>query len=116
MKIRQGFVSNSSSSSFVLRKSVLTNEQINEILNFKEKRNDWFETEIREESDYFVGYLECHNGTDEDGGSTAEDIFLNMLSNWGLLNSENYASEYCGSIEDCKERVRTADENKIMFC
>jgi hypothetical protein len=35
MKIRNGFVSNSSSSSFVINKAQLTPEQIEKILNYK---------------------------------------------------------------------------------
>ena len=36
MKIRNGFVSNSSSSSFIINKKCLTKEQIDQICNYKE--------------------------------------------------------------------------------
>ena len=59
MKIRKGFVSNSSSSSFVLDKRCMTNEDIEE---FQKQRYtaDGFDV-IGETSSYFFGVIDYSN-------------------------------------------------------
>ena len=46
MKIRIGFVSNSSGSSFVLNKEYLTEEQIEAILDCNDKFEDYWDIEV----------------------------------------------------------------------
>jgi hypothetical protein len=69
MKLRNGFVSNSSSSSFVLNKSLLSQEQIESIwkhielgkklnIEFTEDRNSW---NISETIDTIDGYTLMNN-------------------------------------------------------
>jgi hypothetical protein len=62
MKIRVGFVSNSSSSSFCIYKKLMTNDQIDE---FKRLIKDAYcsddETNIYESGSYFVGRLSMHD-------------------------------------------------------
>jgi len=61
MKIRLGFVSNSSSSSFVLDKNGMTNEQIDAIKNWVDKvnyHND--DTHINESEKHFYGEMSYH--------------------------------------------------------
>lgn len=56
MKIRNGFVSNSSSSSFVVAKVFLTKEQIEEVRNFFREHNDSEdEYYVHESEHYFTG-------------------------------------------------------------
>ena len=59
MKIRNGFVSNSSSSSFCIYKKLMTEEQIKEFRGLVNKQYD--ETCIGEDGDYFVGTLSMHD-------------------------------------------------------
>lgn len=66
MKIRTGFVSNSSSSSFCIWKGFMTNDQIvgfREIINSVRDKNSWDETSIGEDGEYFIGTLDMHNET-----------------------------------------------------
>ena len=70
MKLRSGFVSNSSSASFILLKKYLTEEQIKKILSYDMK-------EIEHEG----GYGECWSIKDE------EDIIRGITSmDNGILN------------------------------
>lgn len=65
MKIRNGFVSNSSSSSFCIAKCYMTQEQVEEfrrILHEKPGEEDgaWYETYIEETELYFMGEKSMH--------------------------------------------------------
>lgn len=62
MKIRLGFVSNSSSSSFCIYKKLMTEEQIKEFRELVDGRDDE-ETSIGEDGDYFIGTLSMHNNS-----------------------------------------------------
>jgi len=54
MKTRNGFVSNSSSSSFIIKKKFLTGEQIDAINNHIQYANDnnWIENTVDEDGDF----------------------------------------------------------------
>jgi hypothetical protein len=86
MKIRNGFVSNSSTSSFVIGKNYMTEEQIED---FRKKLNFWtslkdesmYETYIGETPLYFQGELSMHN---------------TVVQEWLKQNNlSKYASTYC---------------------
>ncbi len=66
MKIRHGFVSNSSSSSFVVDTSVLSEHQIDELLHVPTEHNEdsWC---IRAENGNIVGFTIMRNCIDEHG-------------------------------------------------
>jgi hypothetical protein len=63
MKIRIGFVSNSSSSSFCIYKKLMTAKQIEEFRDLLHNRSngDYCETSIGEDGDYFIGSLDMHD-------------------------------------------------------
>ena len=63
MKIRNGFVSNSSSSSFCLGKYFLTDEQIKEFSYQLDDLNEgnYGEGYIDEDKNYFMGTVSYHN-------------------------------------------------------
>lgn len=56
MKIRAGFVSNSSSSSFVLKKDFMGDEEINDFHVWMEKADDW--DTIGETENFFFGIID----------------------------------------------------------
>ena len=62
MKTRNGFVSNSSTSSFVIAKSYMTPQQIKEFIKILEN-NEMDETSIQETKSYFVGEISQHDET-----------------------------------------------------
>jgi hypothetical protein len=104
MKIRNGFVSNSSSSSFVIRKSALNKEKLDELLKILNKYNNTFETEFIENDKYISGYLESHNhcffGENDEGDYDDQtafkmvDDFINEIG----LTEKDYLTEYCGDV------------------
>ena len=55
MKIRNGFVSNSSSSSFVIAKTALSEEQIEKLLEYNESEDNWDGWHIEEEEFFIRG-------------------------------------------------------------
>jgi hypothetical protein len=65
MKQRAGFVSNSSSSSFIVQKHVLTEEQIQEILRPATPEEDpydsWASWFVEETADTITGYTSMDN-------------------------------------------------------
>ena len=63
MKIRNGFVSNSSSSSFCIYKKLMTEDQIVTFRQLLESKpdDDWSETYIGETEKYFIGKLDMHD-------------------------------------------------------
>jgi hypothetical protein len=60
MKKRIGFVSNSSSSSFVICKKFMTKEQQTKFRNKLGEINDQYETYISEYPNYFIGPVSDH--------------------------------------------------------
>jgi len=85
MKIRNGFVSNSSSSSFCLGKSYMTQEQIklfSEWVNREEYADEYCETYIDEHKHYFLGKIGHH-----------DEKTLNYLSKIGV--DKEYVSCAC---------------------
>jgi len=75
MKVRNGFVSNSSSSSFVIAKAYMTEDQITEFKEFiRENNDDDSEFYIRESKYYFSGSGEMYDG----------EKYENKIFNMGL--------------------------------
>jgi hypothetical protein len=66
MKIRNGFISNSSTSSFVVAKAYMTEEQIKEFGKFITKQEEYEEYYIKETEYYFSGSGDEHLGRDYD--------------------------------------------------
>lgn len=61
MEIRYGFVSNSSSSSFILPRKHLSNEDDKIISNACCNGTDYFHDELYSSSNYFYGRVSHHN-------------------------------------------------------
>ena len=62
MKIRIGFVSNSSSSSFCVAKCYMTPEQVQQFREWLvEEENELYETYIHEGEHYFFGEISVHD-------------------------------------------------------
>jgi len=61
MKIRIGFVSNSSSSSFCIYKKLMTSKQIEEFREILNRSEKDYETCIGEDGNYFIGTLSMHD-------------------------------------------------------
>ena len=89
MKIRSGFVSNSSSASFILDKRYMTEEQIEVILKWEGTK--WDHWDIEETEDYIKGFTICDNG---ELGKLFQEINLG-----------------CKAILECDSEIRRKDEN-----
>ncbi len=63
MKIRNGFVSNSSSSSFVIAKQALTQEKITKLLEYSNSEDNYDGWSIKEGKFFIKGYTIMDNGT-----------------------------------------------------
>ena len=85
MKIRNGFVSNSSSSSFIIAKSFLTESQIKEIGNWTVSIEDDYEGGMYfyDEKHYIAGY-NVRNHSEE---------FSNLLKKIGVSENHVYYTE-----------------------
>jgi hypothetical protein len=97
MKRRNGFVSNSSSSSFILRKSALTKEQTQEIKALFRQHKDKGETSIAEDDEFYRGDLEAHNAI-SDQCAPLHVLFADLMNNHGLAIGEDWDIEYCGNV------------------
>ena len=62
MKIRNGFVSNSSSSSFIVEKEKLTKSQIHMLLGYKDMEFNYDGWVIEEGEDCMIGWTHSDNG------------------------------------------------------
>jgi len=60
MKIRHGFVSNSSSSSFCLAKCQLTKEQLNKVRDVLREVREFGESYLTEGRNFFLGRADYH--------------------------------------------------------
>ena len=96
MKIRTGFVSNSSSSSFIIRKESFKEEDLKKIRNFFKEREGSYNTELLGEDELYIwGDLEAHNidcndfdEEDYEGPNdeeTAHDLFYDMVTEMKIL-------------------------------
>ncbi len=63
MKIRNGFVSNSSSSSFVIKKEILSKLQIKTLLEYESSEDNWDGWSVNEFNDCMSGFTIMDNGT-----------------------------------------------------
>ena len=63
MKVRNGFVSNSSTSSFVIAKEALSELQIKSLLEYAESEDNCDGWSIREEKFFIKGYTIMDNGS-----------------------------------------------------
>ena len=99
MKVRVGYVSNSSSSSFIIRKSVLTEEQLNKLRAFFEEHKDWHETEMKEDDHILWGEVAAHSGVN--GNAPANILLCYIVDSFQipLPHREYYDCCYCESVE-----------------
>lgn len=95
MKKRNGFVSNSSSSSFILRRSALSRRMTIKVGEFFKKHDGHFETCLDgnlKDDEYMTGDLDAHNTIEGESG-TASVLFRDLLEEGGIT-SKDYCSRY----------------------
>jgi hypothetical protein len=81
--------------------SALEAKEIIKLRKFLKKHDGQYETSFEESDEFFQGYLEAHNSCTKDEDMTASAIFNDLMSEFGISNKD-YATEYCGSVEDLK--------------
>lgn len=92
MKIRAGFVSNSSSSSFVINKSKLTEEQIYKILNYdSESKKYWSSVENYPFKDDCDTYYKLNDIGISDNGWTLDETD-DSIEGWTVMNNFDFRS------------------------
>lgn len=99
MKLRTGFVSNSSSSSFIIRKSALTMEQKNELMKIFNRHEHYYTTEVELTEKTYQGTLEAHNAIDEDGYTEPlANIIEDLMMKWKIKPYKDYSIAYEDSV------------------
>ena len=72
MKVRNGFVSNSSSASFIISKNILNKIQIKELLEYNNSKDNYDNWQIYEDQYYIRGDTIMDN-------SSISDLFTKLL-------------------------------------
>ena len=105
MKIRNGFVSNSSSSSFIIQKKFLSEHQIEQIYNHIEEWNKFCDENVKFDDEYEITKCEFYKADDSDRW----DITCEGDNISGFTFMDNF------SMYEFLERVVNVTRNHIKY-